>query len=200
MKNKTKIILTLSIIFLLVNLTFAQENCTDPQGNLQGGCTFNQSIGDQTPVQAQVSSQPAKSLQYEMVSYTADSKDVNTPFLNVAFFNKQFFTIDYASFSNGFQFIFDLIIGISIATAVVVFMLGAFEGIIGQNVTKEKIEAKDRMKNAIIGLMIILSTWLIINTVNPDLLRLPIFSGIDQLGKTTGSQSSGTQNVTAGSN
>ena len=124
-------------------------------------------------------------LDYELVSYdkASNNKDATTPFFNLNFLNNGIFTIKYENFKNAFQFFFDLIIGISIATAVVVFMLGAFEGIIGQSVTKEKVEAKERMKNSIIGLMIVLSTWLIINTINPDLLRLPIFSGLDQLGQ-----------------
>lgn len=139
------------------------------------------------------------SLQYEMVSYTQNNKDASTPFFNLAFFNQPYFTINYQSFSNGFQFLFDLMIGISIATAVIVFMYGAFEGILDRSSTSEKLRGKDRMQSAVVGLMIVLSTWLIINTVNPDLLRLPIFQGLDQLGKTSSTAGSPDTAATIGS-
>lgn len=141
-------------------------------------------------------------LNYEMTSYTANNKDANTPFFNVSFLNKPCFQINYLSFSNAWQFLFDAVIGISIATAVIVFMFGAFEGIIDSKSTSSVKKGKDRMQNAIIGLMVILSTWLIINTINPDLLRLPIFQGLDKLNTngTNNTTTTGTQNTTVSNN
>lgn len=138
-------------------------------------------------------------LQYKMVSYSTSgsgNNNASTPFLNLAFFNKPYFTINYQSFESGFQFLFDLMIGISIATAVIVFMFAAFQEIIGGNNAGSIQKGKEGMQNAIIGLMIVLSTWLIINTINPDLVRLPIFSGLDQLKAVNGS-SGGNTNVTS---
>ncbi len=135
-------------------------------------------------------------LEYEMVSYSSGNTGGNTPLFNINMFNSPKFTINYASFAGGFQSLFDLIIGISIATAVIVFMYSAFQGIINANNASDKKKADEGMRNAVIGLMIILSTWLIINTVNPDLLRLPIFSG---LGGLQAAQSPAQQqNVTGG--
>ncbi len=124
-----------------------------------------------------------QNLQYEMVSYEKSSKDASTPFLNLAFFDKPTFTINYQSFSNGFQFLFDLVIGISIATSIIVFMVAAAEVIYNSSSSGKVTESRERMQQAIIGLMIILSTWLIINTINPDLLRLPLFQGLEKLGQ-----------------
>lgn len=127
------------------------------------------------------------SLQYEMTSYVANNKDASTPFFNLAFFNQRYFTINFQSFGNAFQFLFDLMIGISIATAVIVFMISAFNQIVnGKSVRLgsfgEIKGGNEGMYNAIIGLIIVLSTWLILNTINPDLIRLPIFTSLDQLG------------------
>ncbi len=133
-------------------------------------------VSDQT-----ITGASSNGLQYEMVSYTSNNRSADTPFINLNFLNNGIFTINYQSFSNAFQFIFDLVIGTSIATAVVVFMIGAFEGIISGTSANEKKKGKDRMQNAIIGLIVILSTWLIINTINPDLLRLPLFTSLDKI-------------------
>jgi hypothetical protein len=117
----------------------------------------------------------------------------------LAFFNKPEYIINYQSFRFGFQFVFDLIIGISIALAVIIFTISAFQGMIDGSDIKSIKKGKDGMVRAIVGLMIILSTWLIINTINPDLLNLPMFSGLDQI-KTGGTTPGGASTVTAGSN
>lgn len=140
-------------------------------------------------------------LQYEMASYSGGNSNTSdraeTRFLNLAMFNQPKFTITYSNFSLGLQDFFDFVIGISIATAIVVFMISAFQQIIsGGNISGIK-QGKEGMQNAIVGLMIILSTWLIINTVNPDLLRLPMFSGLD--GLKPSEQPQGEQNVTGDS-
>jgi putative effector of murein hydrolase len=124
----------------------------------------------------------AQNIQYEMTSYSAnDQSRAQTPFFNLAFFNQPFFPINYQSFSNSFQFVFDLVIGASIALAVILFMVGAFSEIVERDNPIGVKKGKDAMMNAIIGLMIVLSTWLIINTINPDLIRLPMFTGLDRL-------------------
>jgi hypothetical protein len=141
------------------------------------------------------------SLQYEMVSYTANAQNrAQTPFLNLAFFNQPTFTINYQSFSNGFQFIFDLVIGISIATAVILFMVAAFSQIINAGNIKDIQQGRKGMVNAIVGLMIVLSTWLVINTINPDLIRLPIFQGLDSLANTSQTQKDNNSSVQLDSN
>ncbi len=130
-------------------------------------------------------------LQYEMVSYTEGGRrSGNVPlFSGINLFSKPTFTIgDYQSYKNGYQFFFDLIIGVSIATAVILFMVAALKEIFNSSSVKDIKAGKDGMINALTGLMIILSSWLIINTINPDLLRLPVFSGLDKLGVTANGQ------------
>lgn len=134
-------------------------------------------------------------LEYEMVSYSGGDQSAETPFFNLSFLNQKTFTINYVNFSRGFQSLFDFMIGASIATAVILFVYHAFQGIVGGGNAGERKKANDGMVNAVTGLMIILSTWLIINTINPDLIRLSIFQGLDQVTTnqpTTGEASAGT--------
>lgn len=106
------------------------------------------------------------------------------------------------SYNNGIQFLFDLMIGVSIALAVILFTFGAAEGIIMsggielalKNEKGEKIHRSyERMTNALVGLLVILGSWLVINTINPDLLKLPALQGLYQLNSTgtTGNPNTG---------
>jgi hypothetical protein len=135
---------------------------------------------------------------YKMASYGESGSGQNTPqtpLFDLRIFNGtepgcfQIATQEQTgvtSYNNGIQFLFDLMIGVSIALAVILFTFGAAQGItndvFGQNMsTKSLKEGKDTMKNSLIGLMIILGMWLVINTINPDLLRLPALQGLYQL-------------------
>jgi hypothetical protein len=138
----------------------------------------------------------AQGIEYELVSYTPSNSAGNFPLLNLSFLSQPKFTIAPQNFTNAWQFFFDLLIGVSIATAVLVFMYGAWEGIISGDSANAIAKGKDRMKNAIIGLMVVLSTWLIINSINPDLLRLPILQGLDKIG--TQNQGAGAQQNVVG--
>lgn len=148
--------LSLLILLLFPTLIFAQETC--PAGTY-----------------------------YKMASYGADGQTTpRTPLFDIRVFDQQEGCFRIAtqqetgvtSYGNGIQFLFDLMIGISIALAVILFTFGAAEGIILQVNSKAKVEGQTRMQNAIIGLLIILGMWLIINTINPDLLRLPALQGL----------------------
>ena len=121
-------------------------------------------------------------IEYKMTSYdTAGNQgSAQTPLINVDIFNNGKFTIDPASdegLKNIFQAAFNLAIGITIALSVIMFMIGAFEEVISKDVsTRTKLHGKEQMKNSIYSLVFVLSAWLIINTINPDLLNLPLFS------------------------
>ena len=141
-----------------------------------------------------VFAQGCSGLNYEMVSYDSNSQSTGrTPLFDINIFGQQCFPIaskgDVANgnqYQNGFQFLFDLMIGVSIALAVIIFTFGAAQGIIEDTFNyklniPDKIEAKKRMENSLVGLLIILGSWLVINTINPDLLRLPVLQGLDQL-------------------
>jgi hypothetical protein len=74
---------------------------------------------------------------------------------------------------------FDMVIGISIALAVIIFMVGAFGNIFGEVSIGSHKANKDMMKNSVVGLIITLSFYLILQTINPDLVKFPLFSNLD---------------------
>lgn len=119
-------------------------------------------------------------IRYKMTSIDSGQGVQSTPFIDLGIFSGGVFEInpaDDSKLTNLIQAIFDLLIGVTIALSVIMFMFGAFEGIIsGGTNTAEKLKGKKRMRNSIYSLVFVLSAWLIINTINPDLLRLPAFS------------------------
>jgi len=70
-------------------------------------------------------------------------------------------------------FAFNLLIGLSAAFAVVMIVIGGF-----QYMTTDAIQAKsagkERIKNAVLGLVLVISAWLILNEINPELLKLKL--------------------------
>ena len=149
---------------------------------------------------------PSNALCYKMASYVQDGRAAQkTPLFNLQIFNGDDGCFPIAtqeqtgvtSYNNGIQFLFDLMIGVSIALAVILFTFGAAEGIImreslGSGADKI-VRGRERMENAIVGLLVILSMWLVVNTINPDLLRLPALQGLYQLNAAgqTGNSSGG---------
>jgi hypothetical protein len=80
---------------------------------------------------------------------------------------------------------FDLIIGISIALAVIIFMVGAFGNIFGEASIGGIKANKEMMKNSVGGLIITLSFYLILQTINPDLVKFPLFNNLNIGGERT---------------
>lgn len=68
-------------------------------------------------------------------------------------------------------FIFKLAIGLSIAAAVLNIVIGGFQYISSDAMMKKQ-QGRERIKNAVIALVLILSAWLILNTINPKLLDI----------------------------
>lgn len=70
-------------------------------------------------------------------------------------------------------YIFRLAIGLAAVAAVVMIVLGGV-----QYMTTDAIQGKEqgkaRIKNAIIGLVLVISAWLILNTINPNLLDIDL--------------------------
>jgi hypothetical protein len=68
-------------------------------------------------------------------------------------------------------FIFNLLIGLATVAAVLMIVFGGF-----QYMTTDAIQGKsagrERIKNAIFGLVLVISAWLILYTINPKLLEL----------------------------
>lgn len=71
-----------------------------------------------------------------------------------------------------------LLIGAAIL-AVIFIVLGGFE-IMTKDTPFHISEGKDRIRSALVGLFIILGSYVILYTINPDLIRLDIFKTLEQ--------------------
>ena len=69
--------------------------------------------------------------------------------------------------------IIKVIIGFMAVLAVVMMVVGGIQYMVS-NIAGEKASAKSRMTNAIFGLVLALSSYLILNTINPNLVNLKI--------------------------
>lgn len=67
--------------------------------------------------------------------------------------------------------VFKLAIGLSAVAAVLMIVIGGFQYISSDAIMK-KSEGKERIKNAVFGLVLVISAWLILNTINPNLLNI----------------------------
>ncbi len=121
--------------------------------------------------------QNSAGLKYNLVS--GDSAGVPNPFPIVKATDD---TGGGNSMSRVLGYAFDMIIGISIALAVIIFMVGAFGNIFGETSIGSIKANKDMMKNAVGGLIITLSFYLILQTINPDLVKFPLFANLDIAG------------------
>jgi len=65
--------------------------------------------------------------------------------------------------------VYQFLIGFSITIAIIMLMVGGVQYMLGGGVPAQIQKAKGRMKNAVIGLILLLSTYLILYTTNPDL-------------------------------
>ncbi|NLE07229.1 MAG: DUF1345 domain-containing protein [Parcubacteria group bacterium] len=68
-------------------------------------------------------------------------------------------------------FIFKLLIGLSAVFAVLSIVVGGFQ-YISTDAFQKKSEGKARIKNSILGLILVIGSWLILHTINPDLLEI----------------------------
>jgi hypothetical protein len=66
---------------------------------------------------------------------------------------------------------FNLLIGLAAVAAVLMIVIGGFQ-YISSDAIQGKSAGKDRIKNSILGLILVISAWLILYTVNPNLLRI----------------------------
>ncbi|GMQ95341.1 MAG: hypothetical protein BMS9Abin13_454 [Patescibacteria group bacterium] len=69
------------------------------------------------------------------------------------------------------QTLFQIGIGIAGVLAVLMLVVAGIEYIGGAGNPAAKSDAKERIRNALFGLILALSSWLILNTLNPDLLK-----------------------------
>lgn len=89
--------------------------------------------------------------------------------------------------------VFVFAISIAAAAAVVIFVIGGLRYLTSASGVSTE-GAKTKMQNAVIGLIMLLATWIVFNTINPDILKLkidprpvtPITEGTMKSGKTSG--------------
>jgi len=67
--------------------------------------------------------------------------------------------------------IFSLAIGLSAVAAVLMIVIGGFQYMSADAIMK-KTAGRQRIQNAIIGLVFVITAWLILHTINPNLLTL----------------------------
>ncbi len=76
---------------------------------------------------------------------------------------------------NVFNQIFSLSIRIGAMLAVFMFIWGGLNMIMARDNASNITRGKEKMKNAIFGLLMLLSTFIVLNTINPDLVDISLF-------------------------
>lgn len=88
--------------------------------------------------------------------------------------------------------IFKLAIGLSAVAAVLMIVIGGFQ-YLSSDAVMQKSAGKERIKNAVFGLVLVISAWLILNTINPNLLNINLnlesITTTDSSGGTLGTSS-----------
>jgi hypothetical protein len=102
----------------------------------------------------------------------------------------------YNSLSAYLNLVFKILISIGAMIAVVTLVIGGITYMVSEIVDK-KSEARRRMQAAIIGLLLLLTCWLILYEINPNLTTFAL-PGIDQQPVATAPAS--TQSATANNN
>lgn len=69
--------------------------------------------------------------------------------------------------------VFKLAVGLAAVFAVLMLVVGGFQ-YISTDAIQGKTEGRERVKNAVIGLVFVIGAWLILNTINPNLLNFDL--------------------------
>ncbi|MFH1170346.1 MAG: pilin [Candidatus Vogelbacteria bacterium] len=78
-----------------------------------------------------------------------------------------------SSLGNYLSILFKTLIGLAGGIAVLLIVVGGLQYILSE-VPGVKSSGKERISNALIGLILALSAWLILNTINPDLINFKL--------------------------
>lgn len=82
-----------------------------------------------------------------------------------------------------FNALFTLSITIGAMLAVFMFIFGGLQMITARDNAGNVTAGKQKMTNAVLGLLMLLSTFIVLTTINPQLTELKIFgSSLDELG------------------
>lgn len=74
--------------------------------------------------------------------------------------------------------LFRLGIGLAVTLAIVMIVYGGIQYMVS-DVPGIKVNAKETIKNAILGLLLVLASWLILYTINPELVRFNLIGSLD---------------------
>ncbi|MDE2172767.1 MAG: hypothetical protein KGJ33_02395, partial [Patescibacteria group bacterium] len=80
--------------------------------------------------------------------------------------------VTQVSYQQYIQYAFNLMIALAAVAAVVMLVWGGFEYVLSA-VPGTKSDGKARVTNAVIGLVLVLCTYLILKTINPQLVNIP---------------------------
>jgi hypothetical protein len=95
--------------------------------------------------------------------------------------------------------LFAVALGLAAIIAVIKIIIAGVKYMLSDVVTN-KASAKDDIKNALLGLIILLTVYLILYTINPNLTRLDIFTRLQQLPAVSAPPNNNTQPVPAPGN
>lgn len=83
------------------------------------------------------------------------------------------FAYNSASFGSFLSQAFQFGLAVSAALAVVMIVYGGVEIMLSESVFKKE-DGKKKIKDAVLGLLLALGSWLILYTINPDILNFKI--------------------------
>lgn len=69
---------------------------------------------------------------------------------------------------------YNLLLGIGTTIAIVMIMVGGLQYVIGAGMSEQVMKGKERIKKALIGLVLLMGAYVILNTVSPQLVRLEL--------------------------
>lgn len=88
---------------------------------------------------------------------------------------KSVFIYDSGNLSGFFNNVFRIGVGIAALLAVIMIMIGGFE-YLTSNIPGQKSDGKEKIKGAIVGLLLILLSFVILNVINPDITGFRLFN------------------------
>ncbi len=115
--------------------------------------------------------EPAIAQQFVPLTGESVSKIKLAPFMTKAFEANA----DLSTFVNA---MFKAAIGIGAMLAVLQLARAGFL-YMGSDMWHKKEQAKHLMQDAVVGLLILMAVWLVLNQINPQLLNLDVLRGID---------------------
>lgn len=183
MKNKTLhkiknwlsfslvIVIVFTIFLKLIEPAFAQNPPFQTQP-----ANLNDVDGDGIPNSIDASNDAGQEEPFNWLDPTNSANSVNTettytPLAPLPGLDGAYDTTGECPLGRYLNIMIKLIIGIATVLAMVMIVLGGMEYMTSELISSKE-AGKEKIKNAIIGLLIALGAWLILNTINPTLLNV----------------------------